>query len=383
MLKVFFFTESPINKIYSRKINLEYISQNFQTEIWTTFSQNEEYFKKSKNYLFDFSKLIIIKNKFILFKKLFKIKNQKNLFIYLDYNSSINIFFLLLLKIFKIEFIVPPRRTPFVFDRKRENLFYRIYKRDKTNLNNEIKNKIKFLLFNFFNNLNFIQRPMIIFVCGNKGFDYWKKYFKPKKLIKTKSVDLLYNQFDRLLNYQYCVYIDENKNFSPDLSFLKGSDTKTVFDLNSFYNNLNLFFKKIENKFNCKVVIASSLKFDYKNTNPFFNRLIFYDKTNELIQNSELVICHHSSGYWQAIYDFKKILFLTDINLEYYNQNSTIRDNANLFNLNSIDTNDDVTFLDKTINIEVYKNILNDYFVVKNDINYNDIIINEINNLMN
>ena len=40
----------------------------------------------------------------------------------------------------------------------------------------------------------------------------------------------------------------------------------------------------------------------------------------------------YSSGYWQAIYDFKKILFLTDINLEHYNQNSTIRDNANLLN---------------------------------------------------
>ena len=104
------------------------------------------------------------------------------------------------------------------------------------------------------------------------------------------------------------------------------------------------------------------MKFDYKNKNPFFNRVIFYDKTNELIQNSEFVICHHSSGYWQAIYDFKKILFLTDINLEHYNQNSTIRDNANLLNLNSIDTSDDITFLDKTINIEIYKNILKDYF---------------------
>ena len=76
MIKVYFFTESPINKIYSRKIYLEYISQNFQSER-TTFLQNKEYFKKSKNYFFEFSKLSLIKNKFILLKKLFKIKIKK------------------------------------------------------------------------------------------------------------------------------------------------------------------------------------------------------------------------------------------------------------------------------------------------------------------
>ena len=72
MIKVYFFTESPINKIYSRKIYLEYISQNFQSEIWTTFLQNKEYFKKSKNYFFEFSKLSLIKNKFILLKSFSK-----------------------------------------------------------------------------------------------------------------------------------------------------------------------------------------------------------------------------------------------------------------------------------------------------------------------
>ena len=230
MIKVYFFTESPINKIYSRKIYLEYISQNFQSEIWTTFLQNKEYFKKSKNYFFEFSKLSLIKNKFILLKKLFKIKNQKILFIYLDYNSSINIFFLFLLKIFRIKFIVPPRRTPFVFHRNRENLFYRIYKRDKTNLINEIQNKFKFLLFKLLNNFNIIQKPTIIFVCGNKGLSYWKKNFNPKKLINTNSVDLLYNQSDKLLNYKYCVYIDENLFFHQISNFTK-SDTKTVIDL--------------------------------------------------------------------------------------------------------------------------------------------------------
>ena len=80
MDNIYIFTESPLNITYSRKISLEYISQNFSTEVWTTFHRNNEYFKNSKNSFFNPIKINLIKNNYHLFQKLKKIKNKKKYF---------------------------------------------------------------------------------------------------------------------------------------------------------------------------------------------------------------------------------------------------------------------------------------------------------------
>mgnify|MGYP007000437256 len=72
-----------------------------------------------------------------------------------------------------------------------------------------IKKKIKYFFFTILNKFQIIQKPELFFVCGEKGIPYWKRFCSPKKIINTNSVDLLYKKKKKILNYVYCVYIDE------------------------------------------------------------------------------------------------------------------------------------------------------------------------------
>ena len=88
-----------------------------------------------------------------------------------------------------------------------------------------------------------------------------------------------------------------------------------------------------------------------------------------MIKGSKFVICHQSSGYWQAIYEKKYIIFLTDNNLKKYNQNLRIKYNANLLGSKTIDTNDDIRFINFQINKKRYDQVLSKYFLSKKKLN--------------
>ena len=84
-----------------------------------------------------------------------------------------------------------------------------------------------------------------------------------------------------------------------------------------FYENLNDFFLKFENKFKTKILIAASGKFVY-HENPFKSRDIKYGDTINLINKSKYVIGHSSMALWQSIISKKKLILLVDDHLSLY-----------------------------------------------------------------
>lgn len=379
MKKIILYTCSPLNVVYAKKIFIDQISKNYELEIWTKFKNNNTYFKNSKNYSIFGHHQKLVKNNLHLFLLLKNISSKNFIFFYIDYNASLDLTFLFLIKIFKIKFIVPPRRTPFSFSKNRMSIFKRIFKKNILEIIYLILKKIKLIIFKFLSGANIIQNAEIIFVCGEKGKSFWS-YFSPKKMITINSVDLKYDISDFKFDKKYAVYIDESKIYSPDLALVK-SDPSTATNLNLFYKNLNIFFDNIEKKLSLEVLISCSLKYNYESDKYFDGRKIFYGDTNNLIKNSDLVICHQSSGYWQAIYDKKKLIFLTDVNLEKYNQNYQILNNANFLNSSIYETNSKLNNIDLRIDESKYDCVLKKYFLSPDELNYDKVILDVIKNI--
>ena len=162
-----------------------------------------------------------------------RIKALNPLFFYIDYNASLDFIFLFLLNFFNFHFIVPPRRTPFNFVKKK-NIISRILSKNFVTLIYVLIVLIKNSTFNIFNKLKLFKRPYIIFTCGSLGSKYWSKYL-PDKMINTNSVDINYDNVDLNISDNYVVYIDESKLYSPDLSLINNKDPSTVLNKIEFY----------------------------------------------------------------------------------------------------------------------------------------------------
>ena len=378
MNKLIIYTCSPVNKVYAQKILLDKLSLKYKLEIWSKFHEDHKYYKNSKSYKFNHANYKYIKNNYDLYSKLNKIKKFNPLFLYIDYNASLDFIFLFLLKCYNLYFIVPPRRTPFIYKKNYANRLIKLFNKNFLYLIKILNNLIKFFIFDFFNKLNLLQRPNIIFTCGLLGSKYWSKYL-PNRIVITDSIDFDYERKLSKKKDNYAVYIDESKLYSPDLALINKKNYSTVIDQQKFYKNLRLFFNRIENTYFLKIIILCSYKYDYKSRKIFGNRSLHYGKTNELIKGSKFVICHQSSGYWQAIYEKKYIIFLTDNNLKKYNQNLRIKYNANLLGSKTIDTNDDIRFINFQINKKRYDQVLSKYFLSKKKIKYDKVIFDIIN----
>ena len=344
---------------------LNKLSKKYKLEVWSKFNKNHIFFKNFNKYKYQEANYYYIKNNF------------NPLFFYIDYNASLDFNFLFLLNFFNFHFIVPPRRTPFNFGKK-TNIIKRILNKNLVTLMNVFSVLIKDFIFRIFNKLRLFKRPYILFSCGSLGPIYWSKYL-PDKIINTNSVDINYDKVDSNFSDNYVVYIDESKLYSPDLSLINNKDPSTVLNKIEFYQNLRNFFDRIEKNYSTNVIISCSYKYEYDDEKIFGDRILHYGKTNELIKKSKFVICHHSSGYWQAIYEKKKIIFLTDHNLNKFNQNIKVKNNADLLGLKTIDTKDNIDLFNFKLDKKKYEKILQDYFISINNINYDKVLFEVIN----
>jgi hypothetical protein len=154
------------------------------------------------------------------------------------------------------------------------------------------------------------KKPFLIIGTGYEGRKQAFKIYKNNFIYKSvPSFNILWFKEEPIIKEKYVVYVDEAINHSPD-AMLFGRDNPTH-DAVGFYKRMNNIFEKIENWTNSKVVIAASGKYHYT-TNPFKNRDIVYKKTANLIQHSEIVLGHCSSGLEQAIVDHKPLLLFKD-----------------------------------------------------------------------
>lgn len=107
---------------------------------------------------------------------------------------------------------------------------------------------------------------------------------------------------------KYVVYVDQYLPFHNDF-ILRGM--KHI-EASHFYAALNSFFKKIEERYNCEVVIAahpSSVK--YREYNFFDGRKIFYNKTASLISNSLGAIICNSTAISFPVLEYKPVIIYT------------------------------------------------------------------------
>jgi hypothetical protein len=170
---------------------------------------------------------------------------------------------------------------------------------------------------------------------------------------KSEVVDV--NSFDydkfieskgsmKLVDSNYCVYLDEYLPFHPDFEML---GIKTVPHV-EFYSKLNGLFKKIELLYNVEVVIAAHPKADkYREKDFFEGRKVFYGKTAELTLHADFVIAHCTTSMSFAVLNNKPILSLVSDSIkevmpQYYQfiQNFSFTLNSKLVNVDKIEEGD-------------------------------------------
>ncbi|MBP4137793.1 hypothetical protein [Flavobacterium geliluteum] len=166
--------------------------------------------------------------------------------------------------------------------------------------------------------LNVIKSYDYIFKAGEYGYfglgigneiDYQKA-----KIIEVNTVD--YDQFlihRKLLpvnNEEYIVFLDQYLPFHPDASYFK---IKTV-EPEPYFKEVNGFFDRLELATGMKVIIAAHPKAErYKEFNPYNNRAIFFNQSNDLVKEASLVLTHASTAVCFPIcYNKNFVLLVSD-----------------------------------------------------------------------
>ena len=154
---------------------------------------------------------------------------------------------------------------------------------------------------NLLNRLNSIGKNIIYSHSINYDLAIKKKYNKNGKK-----------------NRKIACYIDSGFGFHPDFKLSRGINKK--FNVNTFANKLNIFFKKL-NLIGYDVYFLAYPKIPKKNQRIYKNCKIIYYKTLEYIKNSDLVITTSSSTIEYAIIFKKKILKIFTKEIKSYPKN--------------------------------------------------------------
>jgi hypothetical protein len=131
------------------------------------------------------------------------------------------------------------------------------------------------------------------------------------ELIAVNSSDydnyLAVKYCNRLVTYQYVVFLDEYLPHHPDAQMF-GLSTVNA---DEYYQLLNQFFDNIEEEFGVKVVIAAHPKAELYHTADYFKqREVFFYKTAELIKYANFVLAHRSTAVSFAVLFKKKLIFM-------------------------------------------------------------------------
>jgi len=177
------------------------------------------------------------------------------------------------------------------------------------------------------NNFDSYGNPNFILSAGDKHYAISKKNFGNKKIIQVPHQD--YDLF--ILNKRvksnktkqhgsYAVYVDRMHIIPDDIA--EGENiygnhfppVKKICSHKEFYDPLNRFLKKFIDTANLNLKIAAHPKANYRTNNPFKYGKIYYNKTAELIENSQVVLMHNSTAVSFAVLFNKPIIFLTQNN---------------------------------------------------------------------
>ncbi|NRS90162.1 hypothetical protein HNQ02_003099 [Flavobacterium sp. 7E] len=161
----------------------------------------------------------------------------------------------------------------------------------------------------------FIKSYDYIFKAGEYG--YWGLGIgseidnQSANIIEVNTVDydqfLVHKKAPTAVADEYIVFLDQYLPYHPDASYFK---IKTV-DPIPYFKEVNGFFAKLELATGKKVIIAAHPKAErYKEFNPYNNREIFFNQSNDLVKGASLVLTHASTAVCFPICYEKKIVLL-------------------------------------------------------------------------
>lgn len=204
--------------------------------------------------------------------------------------------------------------------------------------------------------------PHMLFVTG-QSHEYVSK---AHKVISLDYFDIL--EYDSkkntnsLVNFPYIVYLDIMVLDHPDIAML---GKKNIISKSAYYDAINNVFQKVEQCTGLPIVIAAHPKAAYKDE--FGDRLIFANKTAELVIHSNMVLTHGSLAISYALLAGKPICYL---NLEkFFLQNEFLKSIYRSMlrakeQLNATVVSEDITCesLKGKVDAEKYKRYLINYF---------------------
>jgi hypothetical protein len=130
-------------------------------------------------------------------------------------------------------------------------------------------------------------------------------------IIEVNTVDydqyLVHKKSPLVGDEQYIVFLDQYLPYHPDASYFKIKTVEPV----PYFREVNDFFDKLELATGKKVIIAAHPKAEqYKQINPYNNRSISFNKSNDLVKGASLVLTHASTAVCFPICYEKKIVLL-------------------------------------------------------------------------
>lgn len=131
------------------------------------------------------------------------------------------------------------------------------------------------------------------------------------EIVEINTVD-----YDRFLSHkglpskteeEYIVFLDQYLPYHPDASYFK---IKTV-EPEPYFKEVNNFLDRIELLTGKKIYIAAHPKAElYKEFNPYNNRPLFFNQSNDLVKDAYLVLTHASTAVCFPICYRKRIILL-------------------------------------------------------------------------
>ena len=369
--KLIFLTYQPLTKFISKRHGVEIKKKNWEKQYWNILplinKKLHEKYKKDGFRNIEDDDFYTIDSFFYLLQK-FKELNGK--FFYINSArgflfSHLIEFFLKLKKGKKIEIHhgFTLGETNSYYESLKElinfNLFFGIKK-----IFYSFTNKIKNILVNIF-----YIKPDFYF-CGNQlTFD---RINENKKKFKINSFDYNYYLANKSLknkNSNKIVFIDSaiEDSFEYNLIGL----VKNQFSKEKYWNSMLKIFQKIENQnLDNQIEIAAHMRrgtFDKP-----IKRNFFFDKTLELVKNSNLVLSHGSLATQWAVLFKKPIILVYVENFKYLALENTrqINNLSEILGLKKI-------VVDENFNINMNNISINDLKV--DDRKYNDFIKKYIN----
>lgn len=185
------------------------------------------------------------------------------------------------------------------------------------NLFRGISNKVAYYLKQW----GIIKSYDVLFLSAETGINAYgystkrEREFSKHILVNGDDYDraLSIKNGKRIIDEDYIVFIDQCLPLHPDIGICKIQ----AMNAGIYYNDLNMFFDKVELETGLKIVVAAHPKsLIYKQKDYFGGRRVVFGKTAELVRDSNLVLFHDSTSVGYAVFFEKPVISLVSKAIE-------------------------------------------------------------------